>query len=80
MTELQQLDGNKVTPSINASFKKTEKEVGEQKEPLLVKDISISYLAGTINSDEQMHFKKMVFRATRGKVLTHFRVIEEGIK
>lgn len=35
--------------------------------------INISYLAGSIHKDEQMRFKKMVFRATRGKALTYFR-------
>ncbi len=35
--------------------------------------VSISYLAGTINKDEIMRFKKMVYRATRGKALTYFQ-------
>jgi len=34
--------------------------------------VAISYLAGTINTDEIMRFKKMVYRATRGKALTYF--------
>jgi len=33
-------------------------------------------LAGTINSDEQLRFKKMVYRATRGKALTYFRDLD----
>jgi V-type H+-transporting ATPase subunit a len=37
--------------------------------------ISISYLAGTIDSTDQMRFKKMVYRATRGKALTYFRAL-----
>jgi len=35
--------------------------------------VAISYLAGTINKDEIMRFKKMVYRATRGKALTYFQ-------
>lgn len=35
--------------------------------------IAISYLAGTISKDEMMRFKKMVYRATRGKALTYFQ-------
>ena len=34
--------------------------------------VSISYMAGSIPKDEMMRFKKMVFRATRGKALTYF--------
>jgi V-type H+-transporting ATPase subunit a len=34
--------------------------------------VAISYLAGTIDKEEQYRFKKMVYRATRGKALTHF--------
>lgn len=34
--------------------------------------VSISYMAGTITKDEMMRFKKLVFRATRGKALTYF--------
>jgi hypothetical protein len=35
--------------------------------------VSISYLAGTISKEEIMRFKKMVYRATRGKALTYFQ-------
>ena len=35
--------------------------------------IAISYLAGTIDRTESLRFKKMVYRATRGKALTYFR-------
>ena len=34
--------------------------------------VSISYMAGTIVKEEMMKFKRMVFRATRGKALTYF--------
>lgn len=35
--------------------------------------VSISYLAGTIEKTEEMRFKKIVYRATRGKALTYFK-------
>ena len=34
--------------------------------------VSISYMGGTITKDEMMRFKKLIFRATRGKALTYF--------
>jgi V-type H+-transporting ATPase subunit a len=34
--------------------------------------VSISYMAGSITKDEMMRFKKLIFRATRGKALTYF--------
>jgi hypothetical protein len=35
--------------------------------------INISFVAGTINDgDEPMRMARMLFRATRGKALTHF--------
>jgi hypothetical protein len=40
--------------------------------------ISISYLAGTINKDEIMRFKKMIYRATRGKALSYFNDLDSS--
>jgi V-type H+-transporting ATPase subunit a len=40
--------------------------------------IAISYLAGTISKEEMLRFKKMVFRATRGKALTHFKDLDSA--
>jgi len=34
--------------------------------------VNISFIAGTINNDENMRMARMLFRATRGKALTHF--------
>lgn len=43
--------------------------------------VAITYLAGTIAKEETMRFKKMVFRATRGKALTYFRDLDSaGLK
>ena len=52
-------------------------QLKEQKEPLIAAAnlpgmVSISYMAGSIPKDEMMRFKKLVFRATRGKALTYF--------
>ena len=38
--------------------------------------VQINYLAGTVAKDEQMRLKKMIYRATRGKALTHFADID----
>ena len=40
--------------------------------------VAISYLAGTIDTSDQMRFKKMVYRATRGKALTYFRALDSA--
>jgi hypothetical protein len=34
--------------------------------------LRISYFGGTIKKSEQMNFKKLLFRATRGKAYVHF--------
>lgn len=34
--------------------------------------LSITHVAGTIEVDEKARMKKLLFRATRGKVLTFF--------
>ncbi len=34
--------------------------------------VSIAYISGTINYTEQRGFEKLIFRASRGKVLTRF--------
>lgn len=39
-------------------------------------DVSISYIAGTIEMDDRPRLKKLLFRATRGKALTYFREYE----
>jgi hypothetical protein len=40
--------------------------------------VAISYMAGTIEREEQLRFKKMVYRATRGKALTYFRDLDSS--
>ena len=37
------------------------------------RDVSISYLAGIIDSVDVMGFRRLLFRATRGKVLVYFK-------
>ena len=51
----------------------------EQLEPLISEPmvqapgmVSIAYMAGSFPKDELMRFKRMVFRATRGKAFTYF--------
>lgn len=44
------------------------------------REVSITYIAGTINRDEMFTFKKFIYRASRGKVLTHFEDPEVVLK
>jgi hypothetical protein len=45
----------------------------KEREPLLENDnILITNIAGAIEVDERLRFKKLIFRATRGKALTFF--------
>jgi hypothetical protein len=37
--------------------------------------VSITHIAGTIETDEKARLKKLLFRATRGKALTYFQEI-----
>jgi hypothetical protein len=36
-------------------------------------DVSIAHIAGTIEAEEKVRLKKLLFRATRGKALTFFQ-------
>ena len=44
------------------------------------REISIRYIAGTINKDEVMRFKRLLFRVSRGKVLSYFEDIDVELK
>ena len=44
------------------------------------REVSISYIAGTINKDEVLGFRRLLFRATRGKALTYFCDISVALK
>lgn len=48
----------------------------EAREELIVKGLSISHLAGTINQTEKERLQRLIFRATRGTALTYFQDIE----
>lgn len=63
--------GDKVGAAIQNNV---QEEAKEKAVPLLGGGsmISISYLAGTIDRTDQFTFKKMIYRATRGKALTYF--------
>jgi hypothetical protein len=41
--------------------------------------VSLGYLAGTIQKEEQLRFAKIIFRATRGNALTEFGSIKNPI-
>ena len=42
--------------------------------------ISISYMAGTIQKEEEMKFKRMIFRASRGRALTYFNDLNPEVQ
>ena len=42
--------------------------------------IRIAYVAGTILTSEVQRFKRLLFRATKGKALPHFHDMEEGVE
>ena len=44
-------------------------------EPLM--DSTLQFIAGTVKHDEMERMKKMLFRITRGKALTHFRPFDQ---
>ena len=45
----------------------------QERAPHLPGMVSISYMAGTIAKEDEMKFKRMIFRASRGRALTYFR-------
>ena len=51
----------------------------EQKMPLILNEVNINYMSGTISAEETLRFKKIVFRATRGKALTYFKYLDPSI-
>ena len=48
-------------------------------QPLLGSDggVAITFVAGTIKDDECERMRRMLYRITRGKALTHFRSYEQ---
>lgn len=88
--QMQDLEGHQQNEGENRLTEQN--NVEEAKQPLIQKQeatpmlqgiphtgmIAISYLAGTINKDEIMRFKKMVYRATRGKALTYFNDMDSA--
>lgn len=43
-------------------------------------EVRVGHIAGTIGQDEQMRFKKLIFRATRGNALTYFQDLKNPIE
>ena len=38
--------------------------------------VQINYICGTVDKIDELRFKKMIFRSTRGKALTYFQDID----
>lgn len=80
MTSNQPLPKQIARTSLNASFREEDKEESETKEALLDNaPIRVSSIIGTIQMNEKERFKKLVFRATRGNALCHFKDFEKPI-
>lgn len=58
--------------SIGGLFEESKEEGRIDTSAIGFRDVSIRYMAGTIDKQEMVRFKRMLFRATRGKVLCHF--------
>lgn len=61
------------------SLNNEEEKSGDQQQ-LLAGGISVGHIAGTINKDEELRFKKLIFRATRGNALCYFDDFRVPIK
>lgn len=57
-----------------------EKDDKDREELLMAANISVGHIAGTINRDEELRFKKLIFRATRGNALTYFESFNQPVK
>ena len=44
------------------------------------REISLVYMAGTINKEDIIRFKRLLFRASRGKVLSYFEDMDMKLK
>lgn len=44
------------------------------------REVSISYIAGTLEKEDVMRFRKLLYRATRGKALSHFENVSQQLK
>lgn len=68
-------------PMINAQpaqHRVDEERNPDQAEPLMNDGgVQITFVAGTINDGEQDRMKRLLFRVTRGKALTHFKEFEQ---
>lgn len=71
---MQNIENKQFMPSINNDQLFGGQEVQENSPMIQLGGlISITYLAGTLDKEEEMRFKKIVYRASRGKALTYFK-------
>ena len=72
------IGGGSAVNSINGEHD----EEGKEKEVPLVAGaggVALSNISGTINTDEVLRFRKLIFRATRGNALVYFSDIKSPI-
>ena len=79
---MQEIDGKAVKSGEGASKPVNKDQLKEERVPLIAERvampgmISIRYMAGTIQKEDELKFKRMIFRATRGRALSYFRDLD----
>ncbi len=70
--------GNQSAASINGEH---DEEQANREAPLVAGSggVALSNISGTINTDEVLRFRKLIFRATRGNALVYFSDIKSPI-
>lgn len=64
-------------PAASVSGSGDMEQMGQQPLLALEMGVSISFVAGTIKDDECDRMRRMLYRITRGKALTHFLPFEQ---
>ena len=71
ISQMPKLMNNEITENL-LDIETRGNELMEERLLTVGNEIEISQIAGTILSIEKIRFKKLIFRATRGKALTFF--------
>lgn len=74
-TILPKIRAGNAKQSFYGGIQGLDEESKDDKVPLITDDQSVfvNYIAGTIDIDEKDRLKRLLFRASRGKVLTFFQ-------
>jgi V-type H+-transporting ATPase subunit a len=68
-------------PDTSSQFSINPEEADGKEVPLVASNTGVKFvnISGTINTDEVMRFRKLIFRATRGNALVYFSDIKKPI-